>query len=81
MYKFAVNQTKLQRAIAICGAGAKESEVLAEYIKMGGLVAPGYGVEEVEAPVVVEEEAPTVEEEEVVHVEEAPMPKKRATKK
>lgn len=79
MYKFAVNQTKLQRAIAICGVGAKESEVLAEYIKMGGLVAPGYGVEE--APVVVEEEAPVIEEEEVVHVEEAPMPKKRATKK
>ncbi len=79
MYKFAVNQTKLQRAIATCGAGAKESEVLAEYIKLGGLVAPGYGVEE--APAVVEEEAPVIEEKVVVPVEEAPMPKKRATKK
>lgn len=51
MYDFAINQTKLQRAIAALGPDATEEEVKAEYVKYGGKLTN----EETKTPVVEKE--------------------------
>ncbi len=85
--KFASNKLKLARAIGIAGTNATEEQVMAEYIKIGGLINKGY--EPVEASVIdetIDQATATGTSEEPIFgeataSEEETSPKKRVTSK
>lgn len=79
--KWAVNQSKLQRAVTKYGTNATEDAIRAEYIKMGGLVDERYinYEEEIKEAVLPENPSVSVTQETVI----IPPPKevkKKATK-
>ena len=63
MYEWAVNKIKLARAIATKGVNALEKDIMAEYVRIGGLLTNEYKYMETELKDQVES---TVQQEEAV---------------